>query len=273
MLATAATVLLGLRIDYWSPADVVMGPPAGIVESMSGTVRRVESGARTRVEVGDTIPPGSWLETEGRGRVSVRLDSGVSLRMDVETRLSLDSPSVVRLDRGAVYVDTGVGHEGGRALEVRTELGVARDIGTQFELRLRNEDISVRVREGMVQLSREGKTHDAPAGNEVKVNASGTIERRALLPHGKEWDWIADLAPPFTLDGASLEEFLGWVTREHGFRLRFDDQTLADAASTMLLEGPALHMTPERALRTVLPTCGLSHRIEDGTLWIQDSER
>ena len=272
-LATAATVLFGLRIEYWNSSNVVIGPPTGIVESMSGTVRRVESGSRLRVRVGDTIPVGSWLETEGRGRISVRLVSGVSLRMDVETRLSLDSPSAVRLDRGAVYVDTGAGHEGGRALEIRTELGVARDVGTQFEVRLRDEGLLVRVREGMVQLSREGNIHDATAGNEVKMNATGAIERRALLPHGKEWDWIADLAPPFTLDGASLEEFLDWVTREHGFRLRFDDQALADAASTILLEGPALHMTPERALRQVLPTCGLSHRIEDGTLWIQDSER
>ena len=163
-LATAATVLFGLRIEYWNSSNVVIGPPTGIVESMSGTVRRVESGSRLRVRVGDTVPVGSWLETEGRGRISVRLVSGVSLRMDVETRLSLDSPSAVRLDRGAVYVDTGAGHEGGRALEIRTELGVARDVGTQFEVRLRDQGLLVRVREGMVQLSREGNIHDATAG-------------------------------------------------------------------------------------------------------------
>ena len=270
--ATAATVLLGVRIGYWNSSDVVSARTTGVVESMAGIVRRVDSTSRLRLRVGDTIARGSWLETENDGRLSVRLESGASLRLDMDTRISLESASSVHLERGAVYVDTGADGAGSSALQIRTPLGVARDVGTQFEVRLQDEDILVRVREGMVQLSREGSSHDAPAGNELRMNSSGAIERRVLLPYGREWDWIADLAPPFTLDGASLEEFLGWVTNEHGLRLRFDDPSLADAAATIFLDGPTLQMTPEKALRTVLPTCGLNHRIEDGTLWIQDSE-
>lgn len=272
-LATAAMALIGVRVGFWSATGVVPGAPIGVVESVSGTVRIVESGSRLRVRIGDTLSSGSWLETEGRGRAALRLASGPSLRLDRETRIGLESPSSFRLDRGAVYVDTGSSPAGGTSLEIRTALGVARDIGTQFEVRLEDDDLLLRVREGLVQFSRQGLVYDTPSGNEISMDAGGDVERRSLLPYGSEWDWVADIAPPFALEGTSLEDFLAQVTREKGWTLRFDDSVDVDTASTIVLEGPALHMKPEQALRTVLPTCGLGHRTEDGTLWILDPNR
>jgi hypothetical protein len=47
--------------------------------------------------------------------------------------------------------------------------------------------------------------------------------------------------------------------------VRFENDTLAAAASTIIINGSVDGLTPEEALRSVLATCGLTHRI-DGTV-------
>ena len=59
------------------------------------------------------------------------------MRLDADTRLGLVSGSVLELHRGAVYVDSGALAQ---RLEIRTPFGIARNVGTRFDVRLGSGD-------------------------------------------------------------------------------------------------------------------------------------
>jgi ferric-dicitrate binding protein FerR (iron transport regulator) len=223
---------------------------------------------RTTVERGSLAQESQWLETSSQERAAVRLDSGHALRLDAGTRLRLDTDSVLTLERGAVYIDSQLSPSGA-AVEVRTHLGVATDVGTRFEVRLAESQLRVRVREGLVNVERDGRTHAASAGIELTLDAAGSVERRSTPVYGPSWQWSVEIAPVFDIEGRSLRELLDWVSRETGWRLRFTNPAVASGVATVSLSGSVAGLTPTEALATVLPTSGLSHRVVDGVLIIE----
>ncbi|MEM7588128.1 MAG: FecR family protein [Acidobacteriota bacterium] len=206
---------------------------------------------------------GDVLETDSVGRAAMVLASGHELRLDVETRVRLVSREVLRLERGAVYVDS---RGAPTPLEVQTPFGSARDIGTRFELRLQGDALRVRVRDGLVELDRDGDRHQARAGGELTVASSGEVQRREVAVYGPDWEWSARAGPAFEIRGRSLGDFLEWVERETGWRPLLDPSI---AAASIVLDGSIVGLTPEEALGVVLPTSGLRHRIEDRILRIE----
>lgn len=289
LLAVAATVLLAIGVGWWwwqlGPTD--LGPVAQ-VEALQGEVlmRQVdgEDGGGTegwRVLAADgEIASGAELrtptgETGNPGRTALRLASGPSLRLDAGSHVRLVSATAVELERGAVYVDTGE-HAGeptgeGDAIEIRTPLGVATDVGTQFEVRLIEETpggdaLRVRVREGLVLLTQDGLSESAGVGEELTLHADGSVERASVALYGDPWSWAVQTTPAFDIEGRTLREFLDWVARETGQPIRYADPELAQAADTIVLHGSMGGVTPDLAPSVVLPGAGLEHEVVDGTL-------
>jgi ferric-dicitrate binding protein FerR (iron transport regulator) len=259
-LAAAALVLVGVRLAVRDDATVT-APPAAIatVETVTGPVA---------FRIGDTIRAGSVLDTTGGGRAALRLAGGTAVRIDRDTRLQFASETGLVLDQGGLYIDSGAG-SGPDGLEVRTRLGVARDIGTRFEVRVDGSAIRVRVRDGLVQLTQGQQSHDAKPGEELTLNEGGTVVRRTVPVFGADWAWAAALAQPFELEGRSLREFLDWVCGENGWQLRFADTASEQRGATTILHGSIQGLTPEEALAAVLATSGVEHRLENGILSIR----
>ncbi len=270
-LAAAAALLAMVGLVYQptlAPEPVFEGE-VGFFETVSGTVRLHEdSGGERPVRVGDVIEAGSVIDTGVLGRAAVRLASGHSLRLDRNTRLRGLSDSAVTLESGALYLDSGDAPID-RSAEIRTAFGVVYDVGTLFEVRLDREQIRVRVREGAINLDRDGQRYDAEAGIELTVDAGGVLTRRSVPIFGPEWDWILAVAPTFELEGSTLDVFLEWVNRETGWSARFLDPRSEAAAPGVVLHGSVEGMRPDQALAAVLPTCGLVHRVDGGILVIQ----
>jgi len=172
------------------------------------------------------------------------------------------------LDRGAIYVDSG-GEPGARSLAVHTPWGIARDIGTRFEVRLHGSALRVRVRDGLVRLSQDRQSHDANPGEELTLDGNGSVGRRSVPVFGAEWAWAFALARPFDLEGRSLRDFLNWIAGENGWRLRFADSAVEQKSLTTILHGSILGLTPIEALAAVLPTSGVEHSLRNGVLLIQ----
>jgi ferric-dicitrate binding protein FerR (iron transport regulator) len=235
---------------------------AATTSAGSGTTRKAT------VERGSLAHHDRWLETGSEERAALRLASGHAVRLDVGTRLQLVTDSVLTLERGAVYIDSRAALAR-TAVAVRTPFGVATDVGTQFEVRLTATSLQVRVREGLVNVERDGRTHAAGAGTELTVDAAGSVERRSTPVYGPAWQWSLEIAPAFDIDGRSLRELLDWVSRETGWRLRFTDPAVATGASAVILSGSVAGLTPAEALATVLPTSGLRHRVVDGVLIVE----
>lgn len=294
-LAAAAMVVAGVGIALW----VGLGPggpaPAALTvaraEAVQGSVTVRTSSSRPVIPrsgpealplvQGADLPVGSVIDTGSgsggedhradTGRAALRLRDGTSLRLDRNTRLQIASARELVLDRGAVYLDTGRGAkpEPGEALTVRTGLGVARDIGTQFEVRLADEVLRVRVREGRVEVEAGGTRHPAAAGIALTVDPEGRTEREVIPSHGAGWGWVLETSPPFELEGTSLADYLAWLQRETGWRVRYADPDLEREAAGVNLHGSIAGLRPDETPAAVLPGTGLDYRVEGGTLVIR----
>jgi hypothetical protein len=271
-LVAAATLLvaLGLAVTRTRVATPARpAPSVATVEVIAGSVSLVDPARGTTVpaKVRDGIPARSTVSTEADGRVALRLAGGASLRADHGTRLTLASAQDVLLEQGAIYVDNGAA--GARAsLQVRTGLGMLQDIGTQFEVRVGDRVLRLRVREGAVRLFRNTGSETAGAGVELTVDVGRQVVRRSVPAAGHEWDWTMAIAPSFALEGRRLPEFLRWAVRETGWRLEFASPQIEESMRDVVLHGSVGGLAPEQALATVLPTCGLAFRIQDRTLHV-----
>ena len=74
----------------------------------------------------------------------------------------------------------------------------------------------MRVREGSVAVENAEGRWISHEGEALLVAPGEAPEPHAILTHGAEWNWVNDLAPPFTLEGATLGAFLEWAGRHHG---------------------------------------------------------
>lgn len=256
LLAVAAVLALVFRLTT-TPSSLGLpgGPTIATVERVDGMLA---------LAPGAGLHAGRWIETGGTSRAALRLASGASVRLDTATRARLLSSTVVELTAGAIYLDTGASSAG---LEVRTPLGTAHDIGTQFEVRLREASLQVRVRSGLVELQHGGGLTPAAAGTAVTLTG-GVATVIPAAPHGAVWEWAAALAPAFEIEGRPLAAFLDHLAREQGWTLRYADAALSRTASTIVLHGSVNGLPPREALAVVLATSGLAHRFQDGDLFV-----
>jgi ferric-dicitrate binding protein FerR (iron transport regulator) len=235
-------------------------------ETPAATVEWADSGADLRV--GDKLRVLKRIET-GRARLALRLANGASLRVDVESVARLLPASAVALEAGAVYVDSE--NRSSHPVEVRSASGVVRDVGTQFEVRLVDGLLRVRVREGRVTW--EGSRGAAKAGEELTVAPGRAPTLRPILGYGPEWDWVARSAPRFDIEGRPLGSFVEWVARQQGWRLGFERPELDRRARETRLHGSIGRLTPEAALDVVMSTTALGVRLDRGVLHVVDAER
>ena len=253
--AVVATVGLVLR-----PAPPPMAPPSAVavVQHVSG---------RAVLARGAVIRSGDWLQTPEDGRLALLVGGRLSLRLDTKTRLQLQSPSAAWLERGAVYVDSGEGHEKD-AIRIHTREGEVREVGTQFQVRVAPASVQVSVRSGEIVLVREQGSHSAAAGVGLDVEG-GAVRSRPVAPFGVAWSWIESATPAYALDGRRLEDLLGWAARETGLSIRFEDEVLARSAAGITLHGSTEGLTPREALDAVLPAAGLTARDDGGRLVVR----
>jgi ferric-dicitrate binding protein FerR (iron transport regulator) len=267
-LAAAAILILTVRMN--APRDTALAP-----EQIVATGERIEGTPLLRRQVdgrseASPLSPGSSIraedviETGGDSRAALRATNGSSVRLDRGSRIRVIAPALIELTEGAVYIATS---EGSRGFEVRTSMGTVYDVGTQFEIRLGETSLRVRVRTGVVEIRRREGVVSTHGGSETTVTSNG-VDTRRVSTYGPEWDWTAGLASAFEIEGRSLQAFLGHITREEGWTLRYANPTLPDAVSRIVLHGSVDGLRAEDALRVALATSGLQYRLRDGELLV-----
>lgn len=286
-LALAASLLAALSLVTWW----LGGPPIreamleASFERIDGQALVVAGGSERALASADApilreLPVGTEISTEvgqrleraqARSRVAFRIGSGPSIRLDHGSRVRVIAADVLRLDRGAIYVDSAAA-SAEATIEIRTVAGVVRDIGTQFEVRLLDggprDKVQVRVREGMVEIEQEEARHRLEAEQQLTIGDGTDIVLERIDRHDPEWAWIQTIAPGFAIDGQSLGAFLTWAAREMGVSLEVVDE----AARTALageLGGTVAHLAPAEAVAAVLMGAGLEHELAGGVLTVR----
>ena len=265
VLALGAIALTLVNRPREAASPQAAGPIASTLFVTSEVVFQ-RDGQERAGRVGEQLTPGTRIATNG-GRAAIVLSNGVELRFDSHTAITLDTARSLSLTAGAVYLDSShrTGPPDTVAIVVRGT--VIRDIGTRYEVRVSDEELRVRVRDGRVAVASAFGMREADPGGQLKVTSSGILSGSASTS-GADWDWIVRAVPPPQLEGRPLPEFLAWAEREGGRPIRFADPALERANRTTIVYGAIESLTVAEALDVVLPSCGLARRTDGEVITI-----
>jgi len=222
----------------------------GGVETATGDLWRPLAATPVRLTAGIRI------RTLADGRAAFTLAGGGSLRLTADTEVMFDAPGRLYVQRGTIYVDTQ-GRPASERIEVVTPAGTARDLGTQFELRLAGSALRLRVREGAVVIDRGGHSLTGQAGEEISIDDFGSVQRATIAPDDPAWQWAEAIAPMPDMDGQPASALIAWVARETGRRLRYESPLVEQRAASVILHGEVRHLAPIDALEAMLATTDL----------------
>ena len=212
----------------------------------------------------------SEVTTAPDGSLAFEMTGGGSVRLAPGSRVRLLDARVVELERGTLYVDSEQTRAAGAApIEIRTPLGRVLEKGTQFEVRILEDAVRVRVRRGAVEMRHGEAGIEIPAGHELEIDARGATRSDEIPAYDADWDWVSDIAPPMAIQGRTLREFLDWAALEGGLRLQFADEALANSAATIVLSGSIEDLTLDQALDSVLLTSRMARKVEGDSLRIE----
>jgi ferric-dicitrate binding protein FerR (iron transport regulator) len=229
---------------------------------LSVTIARIDGSARIQsspadpvrtINVGEGLSVGGVLMTDDATRIALAYGTGISMRIDRGSKIQRVSPDRFRLSAGAVYIDAqpqASGHE----LVIETLAGEVRHLGTQYQIRQANEVVEVSIREGRVEIASANGAALASAGERVRINAAGQIDRGAISAQDPAWNWAEATSPSFAIDDRSVAEFLEWVARETGRQIAYASPEAQRVAQTVRLRGSIEGLDPDTALSAVLST-------------------
>ena len=205
------------------------------------------------IAVGDGLPVGSVLMADAATRIALAYGTGVSMRIDRGSKIERVSADHFRLSAGAVYIDAHP-QAPDQELVIQTLAGEVRHLGTQYQIRQSNEVVEVSVREGRVEIASSKGEALASAGEHVRINAAGQIDRGTISAQDPVWNWAESTSPPFEIDDRTVAEFLEWVARETGRRIAYASPEAQRVAETVRLRGSIESLDPDTALSAVLST-------------------
>ena len=263
-LPLAAALLLAFGLGtWWLISRGAASPVVARVEATRGAVA-VAAGPRegSPLAAGEAVERGTLVCASGTtSGAALRLAGGAELRLVGESCVRLVTGDEVALERGGVFADTG--GVDGVGLAVHTPFGTVRDIGTRFAVRLLDDAVAVRVRDGAVIVA---DRHRAGPGEELLVGRDGRVERRAARSWSADGEWVPGAAGGFAIEGRTLAELLDWAAAENGWRLRYADPGLEADAGEIVLHGDLGELRPDEAPFAVLPGAGLEGRLDGGVL-------
>lgn len=271
----AAASVAALALGSWLVAPRLMQGPAEIasVARVTGSVdyRRESAGGWQPLQPGSTLQPGDEIRTAHDGRVALKLDGGLDLRLDAETTLAMNDADTAHLAAGQVYVDAGAAGAAARKFTIDTPLGQVRHLGTQYMAGLdRGGMLTIAVREGSVALDTGREPTIARAGESLTLAHDGRVVRGTVTAQDEQWAWAREIVPAFEIEGRSLDAFLAWAARETGTQLVYSSADAAREAEQIELKGSVSGMPPEAAVAAVLTTTpSLQHRFAGSQLRIE----
>jgi ferric-dicitrate binding protein FerR (iron transport regulator) len=262
--AAAGVAVAALAVWIAQPLRAPDGEVVASLTRVVGDVQQNEGDGRwVPLDTAGSLETGAQLRTGTGGQVALRLNDGVELRLDSRTLVAFENAQQARLAHGAVYVDSHA--EPGTTpsdFTLATPVGTVRHLGTQYQARIANGDLRVAIREGRVQVGSTAGTVQGTAGEQL-ILGGGRVTRSELAVNATDWDWLATITPPFSLEGRSVDAFLAWAGRETGRAVVYGSPDAEQQAREVILSGTLEGLTPDEAVAAVLSTTSLQ-AVADG---------
>lgn len=271
--AIAATVLLGVAISFNAlQVNNVQSVQVATIESNQGAIYLVgEQSLMQEASDLSSVYVGQIIETGNDAAISLGWGNGGSLRIDKNTRIEFSAADSVYLRSGQVYFDSlpaTMAAITGSGLEIETDHGLVRHLGTQYMTTVDARDLIVRVREGEVSV--DGAYVEeavAVAGQQMTVSGGAAPSVLDIDSFGEVWAWAEAMAPTLNMDGRSTHDFLKMTAREIGLVVEYE----SDAAEKIARDGAligAVEMDPRSELEFRMAGEDLSYRIDGGTIYV-----
>ncbi len=272
--ALAASVLLAVFATLnltRDPATDVNRQQMATVDKQFGSIsvnsQPVDAGLLAAIGGGDVVVTGS------DSGLALAWHDGGSLRIDQDTVVVFEAADRIYLREGRVYFDSvsnslSPSTDDAADLDIRTNHGLVRHLGTQYMTKVGNDELIVSVREGVVSI--EGNvTARAAAGQQLAITASGELSIDDT--NGvDDWEWIERSTPAVNLDNRLIAEGLEWVSRETGRRIQYASEDAESLARIGRLRGD-YDMRPSRALEIFMMTTDLNARIEGDVIVVSEN--
>jgi ferric-dicitrate binding protein FerR (iron transport regulator) len=268
----AASIALVMVVASWALRySAPQSDLAVTIARIDGEARGQSSSADALrvMQVGEGLPVGGALVTDEATRIALAYGTGVSMRLDRGSKIQRVSADRFRLSEGAVYIDAHP-RAANEELIIETMAGEVRHLGTQYQIRQSNAVVEVSIREGRVEIASSQGAALASAGERVRINAAGQVERGAISAQDPDWNWAEAASPPFAIDDRTVAEFLEWVARETGRQIAYASPEAQRIAQTVRLRGSIEGLDPDTALSAVLSTTEFeTYQTGDGLIGVR----
>ena len=251
-LAFAASVTLAVSLGIF---QLLPGTP-DLVASLDEIVNQVEINTEDRWKVltdESLLTRDSTIRTGPDAYASLTLDSGMNVRIDENTVLSITDVNLINLNQGRIYVDSYGNNPVGEFL-VKTIYGTATDIGTQFAVTTSQDGWHVQVREGSVVVQDEEFKTTINDGIQISISDNGEFVTSDVTSNDPSWQWAEKVTPLFEIEGQSVERYLDWFSRETGKQVTFRSELARSAARSTILHGSIGGFQPGESLGIVMST-------------------
>ena len=228
------------------------------IASVDGSINSVENYSNGGWEVlaQDSLVVASRVRTGNNAYLSLTLATGMNIRLDQNSEISLIGTHTLNLKKGSVYVDS-YGHRPGAGFVVNTKFGSANDIGTQFAVSAHEDGWNIQVREGAVLVHDDGIKTQLELGDRLDISANDVTTATKVEPDDASWKWAENVSPHFDIEGRSLNDYLNWMSRETGRKVGFRTELARSSAKTTILHGSIEGLLPAESLSVVLSTTEL----------------
>ncbi len=271
--AIAATVLLGVAISFNAlQVSNVQPIQVATIERNQGAIYLVgEQSLMQEASDLSSVYVGQIIETGNDAAISLTWGNGGSLRIDKNTRIEFIDTETVYLRTGQIYFDSQSATMAaitGSGLEIETDHGLVKHLGTQYMTTVDARDLIVRVREGEVSVDGayiEQKI--AVAGQQMTISGGAAPSILDIDGFGETWAWAEEMAPVVDMNGKSPHEFLERISRELGLKHEYESEAAKSAALVGEFVG-TMDMDPRSELKHRMAGEGLSYRIDGGTIYV-----
>lgn len=183
-----------------------------------------------------TLTLGSQVRTQA-GYISLELPDHTMLMLGANSELHLTGPAEVALLQGQVYVDSP---DHTTQVLIHTPRGDIVDIGTQYQVNVSPEALTVAMREGLTEITVGKDVYQARVnqhqGDVVQISQHGVV-RSQVARDDASWQWVRDGYSDFNLQQATVSELLNWASRVTAHSLEYSSAQVAEQAQAVRFSG------------------------------------